>query len=137
MPVSNAWPDSIGASVRPSRFVVAAATRRRSAPLMKCSSTAMPCAGRPREVSRTWVVRDGIASRLHHQITSSPNHNLQIFSSEPESQTSVRRAGVGIDAKFLTSLSYCVPRPIVGFEADLGDCLDISQDPCSHLVNHL
>src|SRR5215217_4039796 len=58
-PWVSSSPPSSGSSVRPSAFVWTALSRRRSplAGSQRASSTRMPAAGRPRAVSRTWVVR--------------------------------------------------------------------------------
>src|SRR3712207_1494785 len=59
MPRLNSPSASSGASVRPLAFVRASLRRLRSslAGSRRKSSTRMPAAGRPRTVSRTWVVR--------------------------------------------------------------------------------
>src|SRR3712207_9209133 len=59
MPRLNSPSASSGASVRPLAFVRASLRRPRSslAGSRRKSSTRMPAAGRPRAVSRTWVVR--------------------------------------------------------------------------------
>src|SRR4028119_2091942 len=57
MPGSNSSSARRGSSVRPSALASIFFRGLRSPPSMRKSSSAIPAAGRPRAVSRTWVVR--------------------------------------------------------------------------------
>src|SRR6185369_11149724 len=54
-----------------------------------------------------------------------------------QAEHAVRRGRIDVDAKLLATLLDDIPRPIAGFEAELGDLRDVSEDAGSHLMDDL
>src|SRR5881409_1571917 len=84
-----------------------------------CRSTTMPAAGRPRDVSNTCVESEAM------------------LSPEPQTETAIRWAGVGIHAGLLPSLENRIPGSVVRLQMHLGDHWNLGQDLRADLIDDL
>src|SRR5262249_1701613 len=124
-PRSNPPPPASGRSVRPWALVVALPTGVRSLPRTRCASTSTPLAGAPRLVSSTWVVSCPIRDP---EQSSGSKTTRPTLPRECQAEDAVRRRGIDVHAKFLTTLLDDIPGPIVRLEAELGDLRDVGED---------
>src|SRR5688572_14924829 len=119
--MSRRSPASRGASVRPSSLVTDVVRSWRSPALRKYRSMTIPAAGRPSDVSSTWVDRRAMLSL------------------EAQSEATVRWAGIGVDAELVSTFGNRIPRAIGRLQVHFRDGRALVEqsgpDPVDQLLN--